>query len=1029
MLEPQSQPPDDARLSWMPRAANPAEVHIETMTVRHATLATNPPRPDDVAAAADTGEEAELPYRFCRRIGIGGMGEVWLGFQESLGRTVAIKRVRQDRIAHVDATLRRVLECEFRNEALAAAALEHPNIAPVYDFGSDDAGDPMMAMKLVKGRPWDGLLFEDRGKLSTEDFLGKHLPILISMGQAVAYAHAHGIVHRDLKPSQVMVGEFGEALLMDWGLAMRIGTPPAEDEVGPATRSIASLPTPSTATNPAGTPALMAPEQTVLDASNVGTHTDVFLLGGTLYFLLTGYYPNESEDGRSAIEMARTCSVPRPETRAPGGDTPKELADLAMAAMVREPEKRVPSAREFVSRIQSYLSGEGRRRVASERVEEACLALKSEARSYTDLSRALASLEEARRHWPAHPAIEPLREETLVGQAELALREGDLAFARIQAASLPRGDRRDSLLTEVTREQSRRDRNTSNLRAAGIGVVLLALIVAGVSTVFARSMQSKNEELALQKTQIEEQKGIAETKRAEAEQSRAVALAQYKGTGGLVAFMLGDLNRKLDMQLPHDQEVAKTVAEGTSKYYRGIDTKSLDDELLAEHATQLLQIAKAYRELGLYESGKETANQARMIRTQLHGEEAVEVGEVLSIEGVLTMQLGGVDDGMAELRRGVELLDGKIPEEDDRFVIALGNLGEALASQGKPTEGVAYIRRAIAIREAKPGGYPLQMNSLKHNLAATLINLNELEEAEEVIDSLEADILDELGPDTISMSDLLYMRANLWRVRGESAETILVVLQRALDISMSVRGADHPMTQTLKNNAAIMKQRSGRVDEALQEFIELYDIRRTRFGTNHPDTAIAMNNIGNIYSGMGDNVAALDWLGRARAAYIATVGPDHVDIAPIEGNIGLIYAEMGRFEEGVAPIEHALAVRTEAFGPRHPATLNSRAKKLMLQIYWARHEDAATTLGSSLHWQEALDVMADFVEEAMSVAPVTALLAEARLRTGDREGALEAARAAAMAGYGANPTDHDQVVFSVICDELEIEKPWEQSPP
>jgi serine/threonine protein kinase len=343
MLEPQSQPPDDARLSWMPRAANPAEVHIETMTVRHATLATNPPRPDDVAAAADTGEEAELPYRFCRRIGIGGMGEVWLGFQESLGRTVAIKRVRQDRIAHVDATLRRVLECEFRNEALAAAALEHPNIAPVYDFGSDDAGDPMMAMKLVKGRPWDGLLFEDRGKLSTEDFLGKHLPILISMGQAVAYAHAHGIVHRDLKPSQVMVGEFGEALLMDWGLAMRIGTPPAEDEVGPRDAfDREPPPTPSTATNPAGTPALMAPEQTVLDASNVGTHTDVFLLGGTLYFLLTGYYPNESEDGRSAIEMARTCSVPRPETRAPGGDTPKELADLAMAAMVREPEKRVP---------------------------------------------------------------------------------------------------------------------------------------------------------------------------------------------------------------------------------------------------------------------------------------------------------------------------------------------------------------------------------------------------------------------------------------------------------------------------------------------------------------------------------------------------------------------------------------------------------------------------------------------------------------------------------------------------------------
>jgi len=1025
MLEPQSQPPGDARMSWLPPAAESAEIHVRTISMRQATLATTPPRGDDVPPA-EAIESAPFPYRFCRRIGIGGMGEVWVGIQESLGRTVAIKRVRHDRIAHAEEARRRALEHEFRNEALAAAALEHPNIAPVYDFGADDAGDPMLAMKLVKGRPWDGLLYEDRGKLSPEDFLAKHLPILISMAQAVAYAHAHGIVHRDLKPSQVMVGEFGEALLMDWGLALRLGIPQEEGDSQPGTRSIASLPTPQTATNPAGTPALMAPEQTVLDASNLGTHTDVFLLGGTLYFILTGYYPNESEDGRSAIELARKCAAPRPETRLPGGSTPKELADLAMAAMAREPQDRIPSAREFVTRIQSFISGEGRRRVAGERVEEARAALAREARSYADFSRALASLEEARRHWPAHPAIEGLREETLAGQADLALSEGDLAFARIQAASLPHGGRRESLLANVNREQGRRDRNASNLRAAGIGVVMLALIVAGVSAAFAKSMQAKNLELAHQKTLIEEQKGIAETKRTEAEQSRAVALAQYKGTGGLVAFMLGDLNRKLDMELPHDAEVAKTVAEGISKYYGSIDTKSLDDELLAEHASQLLQIAKVYRELGLYEFGKETANQARTIRAQLYGDNSVEVGEVLSIEGGLTVHLGGVDQGIEELRRGVELMEGRIPESEDRFIIGLANLGEALASQGKPAEGVVHIRRAIAIRESTQGHYPLQMNALKHNLAGTLINLNELEEAEEVLDSLEADILEELGPDTVSMSDLLYMKANLWRVRGESAESILVVLQRALDISMTVRGVDHPMTQTLKNNAAIMKQKTGRLEEALQEFVELYDIRRTRFGTNHPDTAITMNNIGNTYSEMGNNVAALEWLDRARAAYVATVGPDHVDIAPIECNIGLIYAEMGRFEEGVAPIDHALAVRTGAFGDRHPATLNARVKKLMLQIYWARHEDATATPGSSPHWPLALGVMAEYVEEAFQVAPVAALLAEARLRTGDREGAIEAATAAASVGFGSNPKNNDQVVFSAICDELGVEKPWEE---
>ncbi len=1023
MLEPQSQPPGDARLSWMPHAANATEVRIETMTVRHATLATNPPHPGDSETATHTEHEAELPYRFCRRIGIGGMGEVWLGVQESLGRAVAIKRIRQDRIAHVEGVQRRVLEHEFRNEALAAAALEHPNIAPVYDFGMDDAGDPMLAMKLVKGRPWDGLLVEDRDKLSMEDFLGKHLPILISMGQAVAYAHAHGIVHRDLKPAQVMVGEFGEALLMDWGLALRVGALPVEDEVGLAARSIASIPTPNTATNPAGTPALMAPEQAVHDASDLGTHTDVFLLGGTLYFILTGCYPNESEDGRSAIEMARKCEIPRPEERAPGGDAPKELADLAMAAMEREPHQRIRSAREFVSQIQSFITGEGRRRVAGERIEEACSALAHEARSYTDFSRALASLEEARRHWPTHPAIGPLREETLAGQAELALREGDLAFARMQATLLPHGERRHSLLTEVNREQSRRERNTSSLRAAGIGVVLLALIVAGVSTAFARSMQSKNEELAHQKTLIEEQRGIAETKRAEAEKSRAVALAQYKGTGGLVAFMLGDLNRKLDMELPHDKEVAKTVAEGTSKYYRGIDTKSLDDELLAEHATQLLAISKAYNELGLYELGKETAEQARLIRAQLFGEDSVEVGEVLSIEGGLTVQLGRVDEGIAELTRAVELIDGKIPEDDDRFIIALGNLGESLASQGKAPEGVVHIRRAIDIREKSPGALPLQMISLKHNLAGTLINLNELDEARRILDELEAEITLDPGPESTSMSDLLYMRATHARMNGEPAEAALALLERALEISMTARGADHPITITLKNNAAIMKQRTGRREEALQDFTDLFEIRRARFGENHPDTALTMNNIGNAYSDLGDNEKALEWLERSRRAYVAVVGLDHVDLAPIEANIGIILAEEGRFTEAIAPLDRALAIRTAAYGDRHPATLNARAKKQMLHVYWARHEDASATPGASEHWQLAAEIMRDFTEEALRVPPVAALLAEIRLRTGDREGAIAAATPAAAVGYGWDPNDIDQVAFASLCRELGVVPP------
>src|SRR5690606_21487394 len=102
---------------------------------------------------------------------------------------------------------------QFQQEAVITANLEHPNIVPVYDLGVDSDGRPLLAMKLVRGTPWDLLIDADFKELVTDEYLAKHLPILLSMCQAVAFAHSRRIIHRDLKPSQVMVGEFGEVLL------------------------------------------------------------------------------------------------------------------------------------------------------------------------------------------------------------------------------------------------------------------------------------------------------------------------------------------------------------------------------------------------------------------------------------------------------------------------------------------------------------------------------------------------------------------------------------------------------------------------------------------------------------------------------------------------------------------------------------------------------------------------------------------------------------------------------------------------
>jgi serine/threonine protein kinase len=203
-------------------------------------------------------------FRLIRRIGRGGMGEVWEAVQVSLNRAVAVKRVVTHGKAS-DSTAARTRD--FMMEALVSARLEHPNIVPVHDLGRDEAGAPLLAMKLVKGASWETRIREEFETLPPEQFLSRHIPTLIAVAQAVAFAHSRGVVHRDIKPSQVMLGDYGEVLLMDWGLAVVLDDLPGdmishevliddealtEDSIYP-TRELASMPGGHTRDDGAGT--------------------------------------------------------------------------------------------------------------------------------------------------------------------------------------------------------------------------------------------------------------------------------------------------------------------------------------------------------------------------------------------------------------------------------------------------------------------------------------------------------------------------------------------------------------------------------------------------------------------------------------------------------------------------------------------------------------------------------------------------------------------------------------------------------
>jgi WD40 repeat protein len=278
-------------------------------------------------------------YRVVGEIAQGGGGRILRAFDQRLGRWVALKLpIEKEGYA----------ERRFRNEARVTARLEHPGIVPVHEVGRWPTGELFYAMKLVSGRSLADVLAKTR---SLDDRLPL-LPHLIAVSEAMAYAHSQHVIHRDLKPSNIMLGPFGEALVIDWGLAKDL-----QQQSGPADSlggSLPSSPEETSADAVLGTPAYMAPEQAETPA--VDARADVYALGAVLYALFTGRAPYLGRDGQEVLERVKLGAPERVRLLEPG--VPEELAAIIEKAMRRNPAERYADAAELAAELRRFETGQ-----------------------------------------------------------------------------------------------------------------------------------------------------------------------------------------------------------------------------------------------------------------------------------------------------------------------------------------------------------------------------------------------------------------------------------------------------------------------------------------------------------------------------------------------------------------------------------------------------------------------------------------------------------------------------------------------
>ena len=402
--------------------------------------ATLPDGPGRRPLSTARGTRALDRYQTVALLGEGGMGEVHLCADRTIGRRVAMKRIRREMHAS-DSAHRR-----FVREALVQARLEHPAIVPVYDVALEPGGDVWFTMKRVRGQTMEDVIAAHRDEDAEPTFSRRRLlSAFVQLCLAVDYAHDNGVIHRDLKPGNVMLGDFGELHVLDWGLAKVAGEsdPGRADEPSDTLRDeLAELPAGANtlAGAPMGTPGYMSPEQCRGEHESLDGRTDVFALGAILFEVLT----LEPLVGGTSVGERLGATLhgvdARPSSR--GVEVPPELERACVEATARDRDERTASARAIAEAVERYLDGdrdlERRRALAEDYVAKAREHVDSadpdtRAEVIRDLGRAVA-LDPGNDEGLtllAKEMLEPPEELPPAGQAELRARRDE---ARREAA-------------------------------------------------------------------------------------------------------------------------------------------------------------------------------------------------------------------------------------------------------------------------------------------------------------------------------------------------------------------------------------------------------------------------------------------------------------------------------------------------------------------------------------------------------------------------------------------------------------------
>ncbi len=604
-------------------------------------------RPIDPGATITTGQETSFGARFriLRPHARGGLGEVFVAKDAELNREVALKEIQR---RYADDTNSR---SRFTREAEITGRLEHPGIVPVYGLGAYPDGRPFYAMRFIRGQSLKETITSfhesattgsNGAKLSQQNLaLRRLLQRFIDVCEAIDYAHNRGVLHRDLKPGNIMLGRYGETLVVDWGLAkaMKERDPSATPRVstsqieGESTDFVDPqlLPSDQHGSEPTqlgsalGTPAYMSPEQAQGRIDLLSPASDVFSLGATLYSILTGKPPYSGSDSSEVLRQATVGKFPPPSALQRG--IPPGLESICLKAMAFDPAQRYPSAKGLGEEIEQWLADE------------------------------------------------------------------------------PISARRDSLLERMGRWIRRHQTLAAATASTGAVILIAGIIFGVVVGGYTRSLATanstinqRNSELTSANSQLTAAKQVADAKRIEAEEARQLAEDRFQEKRSALDEILNQFSDTRLKMMPGAQEVREVFLEKAIELY--VDLQKDDPTARSALAEAHRELGLLQGELGdtqvAHEQLQRSIDYHRQMAVSGRVADLRRLGEALFTQGQFYWEQQQSAEARAPIEECVQVYEKLLAENPDDPHVKLG-LGRALtrwASLDTQVDPTTTLKRA-----------------------------------------------------------------------------------------------------------------------------------------------------------------------------------------------------------------------------------------------------------------------------------------------------------------------------------------------